>query len=61
MPRKPSIDKPIAKTIFLPTSLIARVDLTLYSELEGRVPYNAWGRYVSQLIKDDLTKKGLQL
>lgn len=60
MPRKLNIDRPVAKNIVLPTSLIAHVDLILFSELEGRVPYGAWKTYVEALIREDLRKRGIQ-
>ena len=47
----------IEKNISIPAPLAARVDLVLFSELEGRVPHGAWSRYVSQLILSDLIKK----
>lgn len=57
MARPTKADKPIEKYISLPTSLVAAVELKLFSELEGRVPYGAWSKYVEQLIHDDLSKK----
>lgn len=50
--------RPIEKNISLPLDLVARVELELYSELEGKVPFGAWSRYVEKLIRDDLEKKG---
>lgn len=51
MARPKKIDRPVEKTICLPQSLVARVDLELYSELEGRVPFGAWQRFVAGLIE----------
>lgn len=54
-PRKavPSIEKNIS----LPRDLVARVDLELYSDLEGKVPFGAWQRYVESLIRADLERR----
>ena len=57
MARPKKAIRPIEKTICLPEDLVAAVDLKLFSELEGKVPYGAWQRYVVGLIRDDLAKK----
>lgn len=44
------------KNLSLPSDLVGRVDLLLFSELEGRVPHGAWSRYIARLIKDDLDR-----
>lgn len=54
MGRPAKTDKPYEKKISLPSSLVARVDLELFSALEQRVPHGAWTRYVAQLIEADL-------
>ena len=46
--------RPIEKNISRPLDLVAQVELELYSELEGRVPFGAWSRYVEGLIRQDL-------
>lgn len=50
MPRPLKADRPVEKTISLPTSLVARIDLELFSELEGKVPHGAWQRFLVALI-----------
>ena len=50
--------RPIEKNISLPLDLVVQVELELYSELEGKVPFGAWSGYVEKLIRDDLEKKG---
>lgn len=50
MPRPPKAIKSIAKEISLPPDIVARVDLQLYSELEGRVPHGAWQKLLTQLL-----------
>ena len=46
----------IEKNLSLPSDLVTRVDLLLYSELEERVPHGAWARYIARLIKEDLDR-----
>ena len=54
-PRKavPSIEKNIS----LPRDLVVAVELELYSEVEGKVPFAAWQRYLESLIRADLAKR----
>jgi hypothetical protein len=52
MPRHKKVDRPVEKRISFPTSLVARVELELYSELEGRVPMGAWQRFLIGLIEE---------
>ena len=50
--------RPIEKNISLPEDICAQVDLRLFSLLEGRVPHGAWSRYITGLIRQDLSAKG---
>ncbi len=56
MARPIKTDRPQEKNISLPSSLVARVDLELFSDLEGKVPFGAWQRYVKRLIEADLDR-----
>lgn len=47
----PSIEKKIS----IPEDVCAVVDLSLWSELEGRVPHGAWSRYITGLIRRDIS------
>jgi hypothetical protein len=42
------------KNLSLPQDLVAAVELELYSEIDGRVPFGAWSKYVEGLIRKDL-------
>lgn len=42
--------RPVKKTIHLPEDIVALVDLELFSEAEGKVPFNAWGKLLSELL-----------
>ena len=60
MARPKKTDRPIEKNISLPQSIVARVELELFSELEGRVPFGAWQRYIVGLIEADMLKRGVK-
>ena len=56
-PRKavPSIEKNIS----LPRDLVIAVEPELYSEVEGKVPFAAWQKYLEDLIRKDLARRAL--
>lgn len=58
MPRPRKAVPSVEKNLSLPRDLVVAVDLELFSELEGKVPFGAWGRYVERLIREDLAKRG---
>jgi len=47
----------VEKNISLPQDLVVQVELELYSELEGKVPFAAWQGYLVALIRADLAKR----
>ena len=49
----------IAKHVTLPEDLVALVDLELYSEAIGRVPYSAWTGLLDTLLTQWLKDKGV--
>lgn len=57
MPKPPRADRPVEKAINLPQSLVAKVDLLLWSPLEGKVPHGAWAGYVKGLIEADIERR----
>lgn len=54
MPRPARIIRPREKRINLPEDLCAQVDIMLYSELEGKVPFAAWSKLVEGLLRAHL-------
>lgn len=52
MPRIKQVTPSIDKHIHLPAELVARVELELFSELEGKVPFGAWQQFITKLIKE---------
>lgn len=61
MGRIAKVDTPVRKHINLPTSLSVRVDLILFSDVEGKVPHGAWSSYLERLIRQDLQTRGVSL
>lgn len=57
MPRPKKVNRPVEKSISLPETLCAQVDLMLWSELEERVPHGAWARYVRGLLEQDQLRR----
>ena len=60
MARPRKVTPSVEKTICLARDLVIAVDLELYSELEGRIPFGAWQRYIESLIRDDLARRGVR-
>lgn len=56
MPRPASINKPIEKKLSLDAELVAKVELALFSDLEGRVPYGAWSGLIEQLLREHFNR-----
>ena len=57
MARPRKTERPIEKNISLPQSIVVRVELELFSALEGKVPFGAWQRYIVRLVEADLARK----
>lgn len=56
MPRPRKAIRPIEKNISLPQDVVARVDLELYSEIDGKVPFGAWQKFIERLIRAELAR-----
>ena len=57
MPRRKAIIRWVPKTIALPEDIVAKVELLLFSNLEGKVPFAAWKNYICALINADLDRR----
>lgn len=56
MGRPAKLDRPVEKSISIPGSIHTRLELLLFSELEGRVPHGAWSKLVEGLLRDYLER-----
>jgi hypothetical protein len=52
----PSIEKKIS----IACDLCARMELELFSDLEGKIPYGAQSTFINQLIRDHFTALDLR-
>jgi hypothetical protein len=52
MPRRPNLDKPTTIHFTIPETEKAWLDLFLFSEAEGRVPYGAYNRFFADRIRE---------
>jgi hypothetical protein len=42
----------VEKNISIDQDIVTRIDLELYSELEGKVPHGAWSRLMNALLRN---------
>lgn len=59
MPRPRKLDRPHRLEIQLPESLWAKLNVELYSEVEGKVPHGALTQLATSLITDWLKSRGV--
>lgn len=61
MPRRPHVDPPQKFAISFPGSLYARLQLHLFSALEGRVPYAAFSTFMAERTREFFDSRRLEL
>lgn len=61
MSRQPLIDRPVRLVLMLPESVRARLDLHLYSPLEGRVPKGNYQSFFLERISEFFQWRRLEL
>ncbi len=61
MPRIKKIDRPVRLSGYLPQSIYDKLQLELFSELEGRVPHGAHSELLTELITKWLISRGVQV
>lgn len=59
--RRPNVEPSIATNLHLPESVRTRLDLVLFSELEGRVPKGAYQRFFLERLQEFFTTRALDL
>ena len=52
MPRKPDVIRPSLLHMSIPEDVRAKLDLYLFSELEGRVPKGAYQKFFTERIQE---------
>jgi len=59
--RRPNIEPSVATNLHLPETIRTRLDLILFSELEGRVPKGAYQRFFLERLQEFFTTKSADL
>ena len=59
MPRVKQTVRTISKHISLPEDLVARMELELFSEVEGKIPVGAQQELFTRLLREHLDKMAL--
>lgn len=50
--RPPKILRPVKMTIYLPEDVKAKLDLHLFSAVEGRVPHGDYSKFISERVRE---------
>ncbi len=61
MPRPLAIDRPARLSLKLPESVLGRLSVHLYSEVEGRVPVGRWQAFFMERITEYFDYERLEL
>lgn len=61
MPRQPNVIRPTKLHLGLPEDIRTRLDLFLWSDLEGCVPRGAYQRFIIDRIQEHFNNKRLSL
>lgn len=61
MPRNPDIVRPVRLHTTLPEDLRAKLDLYLFSNVEGRVPNGAYRRFIEERIVEFFSRSQLEI
>ena len=59
--RRPNVEPSIATNLHLPETVRTRLDLLLFSDLEGRVPKGAYQRFFLERLQEFFTTKSADL
>lgn len=57
MARRPNILRPVQLTTNLPEDIRSRLDLYLYSDVEGRVPHGKYSEFLCERIMEFFAEK----
>lgn len=61
MPRMKKIDRPRRLEVSIPESILSRIQIELFSELEGKVPFGALSELVAAQLAEWLRDRGITL
>ncbi len=55
--KPPNTIPPTRLEVYIPADIRARMDLHLYSSVEGRVPHGAYKKFLCELIREFFAKQ----
>ena len=61
MPRRPNLERPVKLTLSLPETWRTRLDLQLFSPLEGRVPQGRYQEFFLERLQEFFNYRKLDL
>lgn len=61
MPRVKKIDRPVLLRAYLPESIHTKLQIELFSEIEGKVPHGAQTELITGLVTNWLRDRGVAL
>lgn len=61
MARPFNVIRPTSLHVFLPEDIRAKLDIHLYSAVEGRVPQGAYGRFIAGLVREFFEPKSVNV
>jgi len=61
MSRPARVVRTISKNIALPEDLVARLELELYSDLEGKIPFGAQAKFFEDLLRRHFTEQDARM
>jgi len=61
MPRRPDLDRPVELSLMLPETIRTKLDLHLYSELEGRVPKGKYREFFLERLQEFFSWRRIDL
>lgn len=61
MARVKKLDRPVLFRAYIPQSLHDRLQIELYSELEGKIPHGAQTELITELVTGWLKSRGVML
>lgn len=56
MPRPKKTVRSVYIHVGLPEDIVARVELELYSEAERRIPFGAWQKLITALLRQHISR-----
>lgn len=53
--------RPVEKSLSLPQDIADRIELMLWSDLEGKVPHGAFSKFIEQAVREWFVKRTVEV